>query len=144
MKAFLFAAGTILFSTSALAGASSPRDASDMIMKPAKFEAMKPMVGDACVPASAWLADKDAALSSAKGVQDAADEVMPAKGDANMAMAADTKPATDMSVYTGQGGPDEAMDASSEGTRAGYPPCTRRRQDSCIQLYERGVSGMGN
>ena len=29
--------------------------------------------------------------------------------------------------------------------RSGYPPCSRSRSDDrCIQLYERGVSGVGN
>ncbi|HWH17501.1 MAG TPA: hypothetical protein VNT77_04065 [Allosphingosinicella sp.] len=41
-------------------------------------------------------------------------------------------------TYAGTGGPIDQ--------RTGYPPCTRRGpgQDSCIQLYERGVTGAGN
>lgn len=40
-------------------------------------------------------------------------------------------------TYEGVGGPIEE--------RTGYPPCTPNPvDDNCIQLYERGVTGLGN
>ena len=39
------------------------------------------------------------------------------------------------SSWSGTGGPE---------VRTGYPPCSRTVTDSCIQLYERGVTGQGN
>jgi hypothetical protein len=40
------------------------------------------------------------------------------------------------SQFSGVGGPIEAQ--------SGYPPCSATVTDSCIQLYERGVTGSGN
>ncbi|QPQ55778.1 hypothetical protein IC614_04090 [Allosphingosinicella flava] len=65
-----------------------------------------------------------------------------------------TMPADGSGTYTGQGGPYEPVDASGYAamsgmatptSRSGYPPCPRSdAADSCIQLYERGVTGNGN
>lgn len=51
---------------------------------------------------------------------------------ASEAMALDDTKAAGVAV----GGPIDS--------RTDYPACTSRMQDSCIQLYERGVTGAGN
>lgn len=74
-------------------------------------------------------------------------ETMLAENDPSMTMPADGN-------YTGQGGPYEDVDpadlaamsgVAGHATQTDYPPCPRSdAADSCIQLYERGVTGDGN
>lgn len=79
--------------------------------------------------------------------QPMAGDTMLADGEAGMIMPADGS-------YTGQGGPYEPVDPADlaamgsiadHAARSNYPPCPRSdAADSCIQLYERGVTGEVN
>lgn len=74
----------------------------------------------------------------AEGVQTAIADT--SEGSEVLAADADTAVQTaaeDMSQYQGTGGPETEV-------RTGYPACSATVTDSCIQLYERGVTGEGN
>jgi hypothetical protein len=144
MKTIIFGAASLLLGTSAYAatpqakGMSTPASPTVAAKDTDSLDAS--MIGNAITidwpakRADARAIDRKHIITAAKAPL----EAPAAETPSTAAMGA----AADDATYDGVGGPEESSDAPPVRAFAArdYPPCTSEAQDSCIQLYEPGVS----